>query len=93
MCNISDTLCCYSSYHALLELHHTNKLNKNAAAKRQVQREGISVWEAEWCLDVDLFLEEYPRWEASNPQCHFLLQVMFVHTKAAGQKEYQWAIC
>ena len=72
MCNISNTLCCYSSYHALLELHHANKWNKNAAAKRQAQREGISVWEAEWYLDADLFLDEYPRWEASGPQHPYL---------------------
>ena len=92
MFNISDTLCCYSSYHTLLELHPTNKWNKTAAAKRQVQREGISVRVAEWHLDADLFLDEYPRWEAGDPQCPYHLQAMFVYAKAARWKEYEQAI-
>ena len=40
-CNIFH--CCFS-YHVLLELHYSNKWNKSAAAKKQAQAEGISVW-------------------------------------------------
>ena len=67
--------------------------NKSIAAKKQAQDERIWVWEAEHHLDVDLFLDEYPQWEASGPQCPFILQRMFVHAKTMEQKEMEWAIC
>ena len=35
-------------------------------------------------LDVDLFLDEYPWWEAGGPQCPFILQRMFVHAEIMG---------
>ena len=63
------------------------------ATKKWAQDEAILVWEVEHCLDVDLFLDEYPWWEASGPQCPFILQRMFVHAKTTGQKEMEWAIC
>ena len=84
--------CCFS-YHALLELHYTDKWNKSAAAKKQAQAEGISVWEVEQHLDVDLFLDEYPWLKASSPQCPVIPQGMFANAKMAGQKEFEWAIC
>ena len=76
----------------MLELHYTDKWNKSAAAIRQAQAEGISVWEAEQCLDADLFLDMYPWWKASGPQCPIILQGMFAHAGMAGWKEYEWAI-
>ena len=66
-CNVCH--CCFQDQvHALLELHYSDKWNKLAAAKKLAQAEGISVWEAEWCLNADLFLDEYPQWEASGPK-------------------------
>ena len=50
------------------------------------------MWEVEHHLDVDLFLDEYPQWEASGAQHTFILQRMFVHAKTMGQKEMEWAI-
>ena len=84
--------CCFS-YHSLLELHYTDKWNKLAAAKKWAQAEGISEWEVEQCLDMDLFLDKYPRWKADGLQCPVILQGMFSHAEMAGQKEYEWAIC
>ena len=89
MCHVFH--CCFS-YHALLELHYSDKWNKSAAAKKWAQAEGIPVWEAEQCLVADLFLDEYPQWEASSPQCPVILQGMFAHAKTTGQKEMKWAI-
>ena len=77
----------------MLELHYLDKWNKSAAAKRWAQAEGISVQEVEGCPDADLFLDEYPWWEASGPQCPIILQGMLVHAKTTGQKEIEWAIC
>ena len=51
------------------------------------------MWEAESHLDVDLFSNEYLWWEASGPQCPFILQRVFVHVETMGQKEIEWAIC
>ena len=51
------------------------------------------MWEVEHCLHADLFLDEYPWWEASGPQFPFMLQRMFMHTETMGQKEMEWAIC
>ena len=57
--------CCFS-YHALLELHNTDKWNKLAAAKKQAEAEGISVWEVKQCLDADLLLDEYSQCKAGG---------------------------
>ena len=56
------------------------------------ERRDLCVGGRMWHLDADLFLDKYPRLEAGSPQHPYLLQVMFVHVKAAGQKEYEWAI-
>ena len=50
-----------------------------AAAKRLAQEVGISVREAERCLEADVFLDKYPRWEPGRLHCPFLLQQMFAH--------------
>ena len=84
--------CCFS-YHALLELHYTDKWNKLVAAKKWAQAEGISVWQTVQCLDGVLFLDEYPQWKASGPQHPVILQGMFAHAEMAGWKEFEWAIC
>ena len=42
---------------------------------------------------MDLFLDEYPQWEAASLQCPVILQGMFAHAKTTGQKEIKWAIC
>ena len=72
-------------FHALLEVHYEDKWHKLIVAKKQAQDEGISVWDVECHLDADLFLDKYPWWEVSGPQCPFMLQRMFVHAKTMGR--------
>ena len=40
-----------------------------------------------------MFLDKYPRWEPGGLHHPFLLQWMFVHAEATGQKERDHAIC
>ena len=91
-CSVCNAFCCWFSYHTLLELHYEDKWHKTIAAKKQAQDEEISVWEAEYHLDTDLFSDEYPQWEAGGPQCPFILQRMFMHTETMGWKEMEQAI-
>ena len=48
---------------------------------------GLSIQEAECCLDTELFLNEYPGWDIRGLHCPFILQWMFVHAAESGQKE------
>ena len=91
-CSVCNAFHCCFSYHTLLELHYEEKWHKSIAAKKWAQEVGISVWGVEHCLDADLFLDMYPQWEASGPQCPFILQRMFVHARTTGWKEMEWAI-
>ena len=43
--------------------------------------------EAEWHLNAELFLDEYPRWEIDGPQWSIILHDMFLHTAEQGRKE------
>ena len=55
---------------------------------RSRQREGgLSIWEAEHCLDVELFLNEYPRWNVRGQHHPFILQWMFIHPAKSVWKE------
>ena len=92
-CSVSDVLCCCSSYHALLSLQFESHPAKTATAKELAQEMGISVREAERCLDANVFLDEYLRWEPDELHCLFLLQWMFTHAEATGQKKHDCAIC
>ena len=85
--------CCYFSYHTLLSLKYTSQTAKTTAAKELAQEMGISILEAERQLDANVFLDKYLRWEPHGLHCPFLLQWMFTHTEATGQKEHDHAIC
>ena len=43
--------------------------------------------EAEWRIDAELFLNEYPRWELGTPHWSVILHKIFLHTAKWGQKE------
>ena len=49
--------------------------------------------EVERCLDANLFLDEYLRWEAGRLHHPYVVQCMFAHTEAAGWKEHDCTIC
>ena len=59
------------------------------AAKEQAKGGGLSIQEAEHCLDAESFLDEYPQWEVGGLHCAIILQRMFVHATEVGQKEVE----
>ena len=77
----------------LLSLHYESHPAKMATTKKLAQEVGILVREAERCLEADVFLDKYPRWEPSGLHHLFLLQQMFAHAEATGQKMHDCAIC
>ena len=69
------------------------KENKALAAKGQAVREGLSVQEMEWLMDVELFLEGQARWEADSPHHLVMLHEMFQHASEQEQKEAEHIVC
>ena len=61
-----------------------SKRDKALAAKGQAVREGLSVQEAEWVMDVKLFLEGQTKWEADSPHHLMMLYKMFQHATDQG---------
>ena len=70
-----------------------SKRDKDLAAKGQAVREGLSVQEAEWVMDVELFLEGQTKWEADSPHHLVMLHEMFQHAADQGQKEVEQMVC
>ena len=89
---VSDAYCYCFSYHALFDLWYNHRVEKTAAAKKLGAEKGISDREAKWRLDINLFLDEIPRWEPSGPHCLYLYQRMFAHAEAVGWKEYNHGV-
>ena len=65
-------------------------MGKTATAKRLGEERGISVHEAEQRLDVNLFLDELPRWDPGGLHHLYLYERMFAHMEAAGQRAQPW---
>ena len=65
---------------------------KTTVAKRLAEEKGISVREVERQLDTDAYLKEHQWWVPGGLHCQFLLQQMFLHAAATGQREYDHAI-
>ena len=61
--------------------------------KKHVTKEGLSVWETECHMDVELFLEGQARWEMDSPHHLVILHTMFQHTSEQGWKETEHMIC
>ena len=53
----------------------------------------MSIREAKHCMDMEMFLDEYPLWEVAGLHCPIILQGMFVHATELGQKEVERLIC
>ena len=70
-----------------------SKRDKALAAKGQAAKEGLSVQEAEWVMDVELFLEGQGKWEVDNPHHLVMLFKVFCHTRDEGWKEVEWMVC
>ena len=57
------------------------------AAKEQAKKEGLSIREAEYHLDTELFLDKYLWWDVGGQHHPFILQRMFMHVTESGWKE------
>ena len=90
---IVSYLCCLFSYPNLLESHYRGRMSKSQTTREQAIEVGLSVREAEWRLDAELFLDEYPRWELGAPHWSVILHEMFLHAAKQGQKEAERFIC
>ena len=43
-------------------------------------------------MDAEIFLNEYPHWEAGGLHCPLILQEMFLQAAHLGWKEAEWMI-
>ena len=59
--------CYLFSYPSLLELQYRGRLRKFQTTREQTREAGLLIREAEHRIDVELFLNEYPRWELGAP--------------------------
>ena len=48
---------------------------------------GISVWQLERQVDLELFLDEYPWWGLGTPHWSVVLHKMFLHATERGWEE------
>ena len=71
--------CCLFSYPSLLELHYGGRMRKSQTAREQAREVGLSIREAEWRIDAELFLDEYPRRELGAPHQSVILHKIFLH--------------
>ena len=78
--------CCLFSYHSLLELHSGDRMHKSQTTMEQAIEVGLSFREAEWRLDTELFLDEYPRWELGAPHWSVILHEMFYMPLSEGRR-------
>ena len=70
-----------------------SKRDKAIATKGWAAKEGLSVWEAERVMDVELFIEVQAKWGADSPHHLMMLYEMFCHTTDEGQKEAEQMVC
>ena len=92
---VVDGLCfyCLFSYLSLLELQYGGRIRKSQIAREQMRETGILVREAEYQIDIGLFLNEYHRWELGAPNWSVILHKMFLHTAERGWKEVECMVC
>ena len=67
------------SYSTLLQLHYGNCMQRSWVAWERAGETGISIWESERQLDLELFLDEYPQWGLGTPHWSVVLHEMFLH--------------
>ena len=72
--------------HCLVYITESHPVQKQQSAKKLAQEVGISVREVVRCLEADVFLDKYLRWEPGGLHHPFLLQWMFAHVEATRQK-------
>ena len=68
------------SYSSLLELQYGGRIWKSQTSREQARETGILVREVDQRIDIELFLDDYPRWELGAPHQSVILHEMFLHT-------------
>ena len=81
------------SYLTLLELHYGGGMQRSWVAWVRAGETGISIWEFERQVNVELFLDEYPLWGLGTPHQSVVLHEMFLHAAKWGQKEAECMLC
>ena len=79
LCIVQEIHCCHFVLivqsvmdSVMLLLQYGDKWHKSLATKEQAKEGGLSIWEAECCLDAELFLDEYPQWDVGGLHCPFI---------------------
>ena len=70
------------SYLALLALNYGDRMEKTQEACYMAEQAGLSYREAEWVVESDLFLDEYPQWDLGSPHRSVILHEMFLHAES-----------
>ena len=68
-------------------------ITKRSVVFYQAKEMGTSVREAEFRIDVRLFLDKYSRWELGTPHWSVILHEMFLHAADRGWKEAEHMVC
>ena len=69
-----------------------SKRDKTIATKGWAAKEGLSIWEAERVMDVELFIERAGKVGADSPHHLMMVYKMFHHTTYEGWKEAEWMV-
>ena len=69
-----------------------SKRDKALATKGWEAKKGLTVWEAERVMNIELFLEGQTKGEADSPNHLMMLYEMFWHAADQGQKEAKWTV-
>ena len=54
-------------------------MSKSQTTREQAMEVRLLGMEAEWRIDTELFLNEYPRWELGAPHWSIILHEMFLY--------------
>ena len=80
-------------YHRLMVRKYGSKKEKFQVTKQWAADEGRLVWEMEWVMDIELFLEGQTQWEEDSPHHFAMMHEMFQHAAAEGWKEAEKIVC
>ena len=67
------------SYSTLLQLHDGGHMQRSQVAQERARETGISIWELERQVDLELFFDEYFQWGLGTPHWLVVLHKMFLH--------------
>ena len=81
------------SYHWLMVSQYVSKWEKFQMAKKRSTEEHRPVWEQEWAMDVELFLDLQSSWPEDSPHHLMIPYEMFWHAANEGQKEVERTVC